>query len=201
MGHRVRRARSPATTSSAASRSRTTSRARSAYFEPRYNINPDLQLYVGVAGASISFPNRAAAEIDFYAGIRPTFGKLALDIGCLYYWYPGGQCFHAFYAGARLRLRVNAARSAAADQRQLHQEGSELPGRLRPRHLQRDRRARSSASTSYFTDSFLNSGASGTYASGTIKYTFPAFTNGVAVYTSGGVRLSVARHHRCRSTA
>jgi hypothetical protein len=38
---------------------------------------------------------------------------------------------------------------------------------------------------SYFTDSFLNSGASGTYASGTIKYTFPAFTNGVAVYVSG----------------
>ena len=37
----------------------------------------------------------------------------------------------------------------------------------------------------YFTDSFLNSGADGTYASGTAKYTFPAFTNGVAVYVSG----------------
>ena len=37
----------------------------------------------------------------------------------------------------------------------------------------------------YWTDSFLNSGANGTYASGTLKYTFPAFSNGVAVYTSG----------------
>ena len=81
--------------SSAASRSRTASRAPAAYFEPRYNFNPDLQIYAGMAGASISFPNRAAAEIDFYAGIRPTFGKLALDFGLLYYWYPGGQCFHA----------------------------------------------------------------------------------------------------------
>jgi Bacterial protein of unknown function (Gcw_chp) len=36
-----------------------------AYFEPRYIINKDLQLYVGVGGESISFPNRAAAEIDF----------------------------------------------------------------------------------------------------------------------------------------
>ena len=36
----------------------------SAYFEPRYNVSPYLQLYVGVAGESISFPNRAAAEID-----------------------------------------------------------------------------------------------------------------------------------------
>ena len=45
-----------------------------AYFEPRYNVSPYLQLYVGVAGESISFPNRAAAEIDGYFGIRPTFG-------------------------------------------------------------------------------------------------------------------------------
>ena len=34
-----------------------------AYFEPRYNINADNQLYLGIAGNSISFPNRAAAEV------------------------------------------------------------------------------------------------------------------------------------------
>ena len=44
-------------------------------------INKSLQGYVGVSGESIDFPNRAAAEIDFYGGIRPTFGKLALDFG------------------------------------------------------------------------------------------------------------------------
>ena len=33
-----------------------------AYFEPRYNLTKDLQLYVGVAGESISFANRAAAS-------------------------------------------------------------------------------------------------------------------------------------------
>ena len=43
-----------------------------AYFEPRYNVTKDLQLYAGIAGSSISFPNRAAAEVDFFAGIRPT---------------------------------------------------------------------------------------------------------------------------------
>src|SRR3954469_21315170 len=53
----------------------------SVYFEPRYNITKDLQLYVGGAGESISFPNRAAAEIDFYAGVRPTFGAFAFDFG------------------------------------------------------------------------------------------------------------------------
>src|SRR5215813_6876026 len=65
-----------------------------AYFEPRYNVTKDLQLYAGIAGESISFPNRAAAEIDGFAGIRPTFGPLALDFGAWYYWYPGGQCFN-----------------------------------------------------------------------------------------------------------
>src|ERR1700694_3441789 len=65
-----------------------------AYFEPRYNVTKDLQLYAGISGESISFPNRAAAEIDLYAGFRPTFDKLALDFGFWYYWYPGGQCFN-----------------------------------------------------------------------------------------------------------
>jgi uncharacterized protein (TIGR02001 family) len=57
------------------------------YFEPRYNFNDSLQGYLGLSGESISFPNRAGAEIDFYGGIRPTFGKLALDFGAWYYWY------------------------------------------------------------------------------------------------------------------
>ena len=63
-------------------------------FEPRYNFTPAWQAYVGVSGESIDFPNRAAAEIDFYGGVRPTFGKLALDFGIWYYYYPDGQCFN-----------------------------------------------------------------------------------------------------------
>ena len=63
-----------------------------AYFEPRYNVNKDLQLYIGAAGESISFANRAAAEIDVYGGIRPTFGAFAFDIGVWGYLYPGGSC-------------------------------------------------------------------------------------------------------------
>src|SRR5260370_22220224 len=63
------------------------------YFEPRYNFNDALQFYVGLSGESIDFRNHAAAEIDFYGGFRPTFGKLALDFGAWYYWYAGGQCF------------------------------------------------------------------------------------------------------------
>jgi hypothetical protein len=63
-------------------------------FEGRYNFNPNLQAYLGVSGESIDFPNNAAAEIDLYGGIRPTFGKLALDFGGWEYYYPDGKCFN-----------------------------------------------------------------------------------------------------------
>ena len=151
----------------------------SAYFEPRYNFNPDLQIYAGMAGASISLPNRAAAEIDFYAGIRPTFGKLALDIGAMYYWYPGGQCYHAnalfgsdCFRGA---IPING--------NFIKKDLSFFEGYVRGIYSVTD--AFQLGFNAFFTDSFLNSGANGTYASGTIKYTFPAFANGVGVYVSG----------------
>src|ERR1700735_5664613 len=53
-----------------------------AYSEPRYNVNKDLQLYIGTSTESISFANRAAAEVDIYGGIRPTFGGAAVVFGC-----------------------------------------------------------------------------------------------------------------------
>jgi uncharacterized protein (TIGR02001 family) len=63
-------------------------------FEWRYNFNPNLQGYAGLSGESIDFPNNAAAEIDAYFGIRPTFDKLALDFGFWEYYYPGGNCYN-----------------------------------------------------------------------------------------------------------
>ena len=61
-----------------------------AYFEPRYNIDPNWQLYAGLSGESIKFANNAAAEIDFYGGVRPTNGPVAIDVGDWDYYYPGG---------------------------------------------------------------------------------------------------------------
>jgi len=67
-----------------------------AYFEPRYNVTKDLQYYVGIAGESISFPNRAAAEIDLYAGdgARALLGGAGLTL-----WLTGLAVFAlAFFA-------------------------------------------------------------------------------------------------------
>ena len=111
------------------------------YFEPRYNVTKDFQLYVGVGGASISFPNRAAAEIDAYGGARLTVGQFAFDVGAWGYMYPGGTCQYGGGADRRFRRRSAKRRVPGehAAQRQRSQEGRQLLRSLRQGelHLQR----------------------------------------------------------------
>ena len=48
-------------------------------------------LHAGLWGTSVDddFVGGSDAEIDFYAGIKPTLGPATFDFGVLYYWYPG----------------------------------------------------------------------------------------------------------------
>lgn len=45
--------------------------------------------YVGISGEQVDLPNRPTMEMDFSAGIRPTFGAWSFDLGYLFYNYPG----------------------------------------------------------------------------------------------------------------
>lgn len=49
--------------------------------------------YVGNWNSSIadSFFGGSPLEMDFYAGYKPTFGDITLDLGILYYYYPGSD--------------------------------------------------------------------------------------------------------------
>ncbi len=62
-----------------------------AYGEIRYNVADWLQAYAGISGSSVKLPTRPSAEIDLYAGVRPTFGNLAFDFGVMNYTYPREQ--------------------------------------------------------------------------------------------------------------
>ncbi len=141
------------------------------YFEPRYNFNDSLQGYLGLSGESISFPNRAAAEIDFYGGIRPTFGKLALDFGAWYYWYPGGDCFNAAVPG-------DCAANADPLTGGLPINGNVIKADLsfweiygKATYAVNDQFA--FGGSVYWSPSVLDSGAEGTYVAGNAKYTLP----------------------------
>jgi uncharacterized protein (TIGR02001 family) len=160
-----------------------------AYFEPRYNVNKDLQLYIGAAGESISFANRAAAEIDVYGGIRPTFGAFAFDIGVWGYLYPGGSCADGVLTGgipggAVCPVSTNTIFLANGNVMKKDVSFYEVYGKVT--YTVNDNW--SFGGNEYYTPSFLNSGAWGDYLSITGKYTAPSTmfgTSGVGMYVSG----------------
>ncbi len=163
-----------------------------AYFEPRYNVNKDFQLYIGVSSESISFPNRAAAEVDIYGGVRPTIGIFAFDFGIWGYLYPGGQCFGGvtipanncasfgqgtdFGLGAGLPINGNFAK----------RDASFFEGYAKVNITVNDQFV--IGVNEYYSPNYLNIGAWGDYASITGKWTAPSTTfgsSGVGLYVSG----------------
>jgi uncharacterized protein (TIGR02001 family) len=168
-----------------------------AYFEPRYNINKDTQLYIGVSSESISFPNRAAAEVDIYGGIRPTVGMFAFDFGLWGYLYPGGQCFNAAafpgsgIPGSEAQCIINGNLPNAF-------ATTGVPGNVAKRSASfYETYAKVNITVNdqwqvgfneYYSPNFLNTGAWGDYASITAKWTAPSTTfgsSGVGMYVSG----------------
>jgi uncharacterized protein (TIGR02001 family) len=160
-----------------------------AYFEPRYNINKDLQLYVGTSGESISFANRAAAEIDVYGGIRPTFGAAAFDFGIWGYLYPGGSCADNVLTGGVPGGGVCAVSTQTiflADGNVMKRNVSFFEAYGKLNYTINDNWA--FGVNEYYSPNFLNSGAWGDYASVTGKYTAPSTifgSSGVGMYVSG----------------
>jgi hypothetical protein len=170
-----------------------------AYFEPRYNVTKDVQLYIGVAGESISFPNRAAAEIDIYGGIRPTIGMFAFDFGVWGYLYPGGKCFNAAalpgsgIPGSEAGCAVSPFGNSDPVTGGLPINGnfakknaSFYEGYAKVNVTLNDMFA--IGANEYYSPNFLNLGAWGNYASVTAKWTAPSTTfgsSGIGMYVSG----------------
>ena len=128
--------------------------AVSAYLEPRFNVSPNIQLYVGVAGSSVRLAQDPSAEIDIYGGVRPTFGPLAFDFGAIYYWYPGGALI--LYPNGNVSL---------ADQSYWEIYGKATFTTLNDKLVL--------GANAYLFNSWLNTGAEGGYFSGTVKYILP----------------------------
>jgi uncharacterized protein (TIGR02001 family) len=142
------------------------------YQELRYNFNPNLQAYLGVSGESIDFPNRAAAEVDVYSGLRPTFGPVALDLGVWYYYYPGGDEF-----GPLDPLPNGNVIKADLSFWEFY---------FKPTWNVNDSLALSL--NEFYDPDWLNSGAWGNYFSGIVKYTLPGTVHlplGAGAYVSG----------------
>ena len=157
-----------------------------AYFEPRYNVTKDLQLYIGTSTESISFANRAAAEVDIYGGIRPTFGAFAFDFGVWGYLYPGGQCIDSFGGPGGAAVCPVGSNFVLPSFNGMKKDVSffEVYGKVN--YTVNDNWQ--FGLNEYYSPNFLNSGAWGNYSSITGKYTAPSTmfgTSGVGMYISG----------------
>lgn len=117
--------------------------------------------YLGVYGSNVDLATRPDAEIDFYGGIRPKFGDLSFDFGVWQYYYPGEkQLIDA--AGVYWTPRNTDYTEVYGKVSYTFAESLTLGANL------------------YYAWDWLGTGASGTYASLTAKYTMP-FLEGLAV--------------------
>jgi hypothetical protein len=156
-----------------------------AYTELRYNVRPNVQLYSAIAAESLDFPNRAAAEIDLYGGIRPTFDKVVFDFGYWFYWYPGGKLFNGIappgapdpiplgYPNANCTNRFYGA-NGSCNIIEADLSYWEVFGKAT--YTPTD--AWAIGASVFYSPSWLNTGADGTYASGTVKYIIPSEVTG-----------------------
>ena len=130
-----------------------------AYFEPRFNIAPNIQLYAGIAGTSVKLATDPAAEIDFYGGIRPTFGPVAFDIGFIYYYYPNERAIDGVI------ITAPPAFNTTISDTDFWEVYGKVTWTVNP--------ILALGANLYYSPDWLNSGADGTYISGTAKVTAP----------------------------
>jgi len=137
-----------------------------AYVETRYNVNPNFQLYAGSQYWAVDLPTHPSCECDFYAGIRPTVGPLAFDLGFIYYWYPRER--QVFLDGAGAATFVNTGTAWTFKDTDYW----EVYGKV-TWDVVKDKFAL--GANFYYSPDWLGSGASGFYASGTAKLTMQSF--------------------------
>lgn len=121
----------------------------------------DNLFYVGVFGASIDLATRPAAEVDFFAGIRPKFGPLTFDFGVIQYYYPSEKQY-IDRAGTFWTPKNTDFTEAVGKVSWAVNDAFTLGGNV------------------FYAWDWLGTGASGTYASVTAKYNLP-FLEGLAV--------------------
>jgi uncharacterized protein (TIGR02001 family) len=145
-----------------------------AYIEGRYKPVKDVEFYAGSQAWTVKLPTDPTAEIDLYGGVRLTWDKWTIDLGAMYYLYPVERQITNGIAPTFIAVPNGSVTLANTD-------FLEFYGKLT--YTFNDNLLVTGAV--YYTDNWLNSGASGTYYSGILKYTGTASPSGWNWYVSG----------------
>ncbi len=135
-------------------------------------------VYAGVWASNVSFPpvnalgiptglTDAAAEVDIYGGLRHTWDALTLDVGFLYYYYPGEIAVNTFGPGVP---------AANLDFWEVYFKPSYVFNNFA-----------TVGANLYYTTTYAGTGANGTFLSGTLKLDFSKWSpvTDVGVFVSG----------------
>lgn len=156
-----------------------------AYFEPRLKVTPDVELYAGISAYSVKLPTSPTAEVDFYAGVRPTVGPVTFDFGFWYYYYPGEQQVWGLPTPGPGLLSFPTTQPPAGYVPWTKSDTDfwEVYGKATWAATD----WLSVGAYVYYTPDWLNTGSPGTYAGGTLKATAPStwLPGGLGAYVSG----------------
>ena len=151
-----------------------------AYSETRYNVNSSVQFYLAGQYWAVTLPTNPTAEVDIFGGVRFTAGSFGLDIGGMYYWYPREKQHNdVFFAVGQAPFPTYPNGNATLRQTDFW----EVYGKA-TYEVVKDRFA--VGANVYYSPSWLNTGASGLYASGTAKVTLPYFRLNVGMVDEVG---------------
>jgi uncharacterized protein (TIGR02001 family) len=144
----------------------------SAHGELRYNLDPTWQFYVGVSGESIKFsPSFYPAgspemELDGDAGVRGTFDKFSFDLGGIVYGYPDTPT--GVHGWAQPTFGVGLVPTVIGLTPRNDTWGEVY---FKPSYTVND--WITVGANFFYTPSYINTGASAEYLSGTVKATMP----------------------------
>ena len=120
----------------------------------------DNLIYAGFATYRVDLPTKPQFEIDITAGIRPKLGPLQFDFGFIYYLYPDERQLRDL-TGAPLSPRDTDYVEVVGKVSYTYQDAFTVGLNV------------------FHAPNLLNTGADGTYFSGTAKYAFPEDLFGV----------------------
>ncbi len=127
--------------------------------ELRYTFSDTWAAYVGTAGSSVKLTDQDQSpnmELDAMGGVRGTFGAFSTDVGAIAYIYPG----------LKTPSIGNGPNSPVFPTNPTFYEGYVKLGYNVTETI-------SLGANAFYSPSFLDTGASGTYLSATAKWTLP----------------------------
>ena len=155
-----------------------------AYSETRYNVNSAFQLYFATQYWAVTLPTAPTAEVDIFGGVRLTVGPVAFDFGGMYYWYPRErQVFLDPGTGGLGNPLIPGAIAFTLANTDFWEVYGKATWDVVANRF-------AVGANVYYSPSWLNSGATGLFASATAKLTLPSFRLGLPMVDEIGWYIS-----------